>query len=99
MMILMKMCCLPAEESWSVPKPELKTQRDFRRKCVFTIDPASARDMDDAVPYELLHNRNYEVGVHIADVTYFVKEDADFDEEAKWHSTSVYLVQEVVPMF
>ncbi|CAL1301213.1 unnamed protein product [Larinioides sclopetarius] len=90
--------CLPQEPDWHVPDREVKSRRDFRKECVFTIDPATARDMDDAVSCTALDNGNYEVGVHIADVTYFVEEGSKLDLFAKERSTSVYLVQRVIPM-
>ncbi|XP_035214589.1 DIS3-like exonuclease 2 [Stegodyphus dumicola] len=89
---------LPEEETWEIPAKEIKYRQDFRHECVFTIDPATARDMDDAVSCTLLDNGNYKVGVHIADVTYFVKEGSILDDVARSRSTSVYLVQKVVPM-
>ncbi|GFV58149.1 DIS3-like exonuclease 2 [Trichonephila clavipes] len=90
--------CLPQDEKWYIPDHEIRSRKDFRKECIFTIDPATARDMDDAVSCSLLDNGNYEVGVHIADVTYFVEEGSKLDEFAKSRSTSVYLVQKVVPM-
>lgn len=90
--------CLPKNEDWIPTDFEIKSRRDFRNQCVFTIDPASARDMDDAVSCTILQNGNYEVGVHIADVTYFVPEGTELDTVAKERATSVYLVQKVVPM-
>ncbi|XP_015915494.1 DIS3-like exonuclease 2 [Parasteatoda tepidariorum] len=90
--------CLPEGEEWSIPANEIKGRKDFRKECVFTIDPATARDMDDAVSCEVLDNGNLAVGVHIADVTYFVEPDNDLDRFAQQRATSVYLVQRVVPM-
>ncbi|GIY31815.1 DIS3-like exonuclease 2 [Caerostris extrusa] len=90
--------CLPQEKEWHIPLQEIKTRKDFRNQCIFTIDPATARDMDDAVSCTFLQNGNFEVGVHIADVTYFVEEGSELDLFAKDRSTSVYLVQKVVPM-
>ncbi|GBM82735.1 DIS3-like exonuclease 2 [Araneus ventricosus] len=90
--------CLPQEPDWRVPDHEIRNRRDFRKECVFTIDPSTARDMDDAVSCTVLDNGNYEVGVHIADVTYFVEEGSKLDLFAKERSTSVYLVQKVIPM-
>lgn len=90
--------CLPQEEIWQIPKKEIEKRRDFRQQCVFTIDPATARDMDDAVSCSRLDNGNYEVGVHIADVTYFVEQGTVLDKFASERSTSVYLIQKVIPM-
>ncbi|KAG8198903.1 hypothetical protein JTE90_015115 [Oedothorax gibbosus] len=89
--------CLPQEE-WKIPKREIERRRDFRQQCIFTIDPATARDMDDAVSCSRLENGNFEVGVHIADVTYFVEPGTLLDKYASERSTSVYLIQKVVPM-
>ncbi|ESO12803.1 hypothetical protein HELRODRAFT_63728, partial [Helobdella robusta] len=90
--------CLPADLPWKIPEEELKNRRDFRRSCVFTIDPESARDLDDALSCEHLGNGLYEVGVHIADVSYFVKPNTKLDQCAASRSTSVYMVQRVIPM-
>jgi DIS3-like exonuclease 2 len=65
---------------------------------VFTIDPATARDLDDALHCIKLSDDLYEVGVHIADVSYFVPEDSPIDKSACDRTTSVYLVQKVIPM-
>ncbi len=81
-----------------LPKPTLKTRRDFRKIPTFTIDPADARDFDDALSLKKLDSGNWEVGVHIADVTHYVKTDSLVEEEAKQRATSVYLVDRVVPM-
>ncbi|UYV82058.1 DIS3L2, partial [Cordylochernes scorpioides] len=89
---------LPLEESWVIPEEEYKRRRDFRKTCVFTIDPSTARDLDDALSCVPLKNGNYEVGVHIADVSFFVKEDTKLDVIAQDRGNSVYLVQKVVPM-
>lgn len=77
---------------------DLKDRRDFRDVLTFTIDPADAKDFDDALSFRKLDNGNYEVGVHIADVTYYVKPGSVVDEEARSRNTSVYLVDRTVPM-
>ncbi|HOU01696.1 MAG: ribonuclease R [Bacteroidales bacterium] len=77
---------------------EIKTRRDFRQVFTLTIDPADAKDFDDALSLKKLDNGNWEVGVHIADVTYYVKQGSLTEEEAKQRATSVYLVDRVVPM-
>ena len=77
---------------------EIAKRRDFRNQCVFTIDPLTARDLDDALSIESLENGKYKVGVHIADVSYFVRSNTLLDQEAEKRATSVYLVQKVVPM-
>ncbi|CAG2256351.1 DIS3L2 [Mytilus edulis] len=84
--------------NWQIPDDEIIKRRDFRRQCVFTIDPASARDLDDALSCEKLDDGTYNVGVHIADVSYFLKDDSALDRRASRMATSVYLVQKVIPM-
>ncbi|MBR2129133.1 MAG: RNB domain-containing ribonuclease [Bacteroidales bacterium] len=73
-------------------------RRDFRDVLTFTIDPADAKDFDDALSFRCLENGNYEVGVHIADVTHYVRPGSVVDEEARSRGTSVYLVDRTVPM-
>ncbi len=77
---------------------DLKSRRDFRDVPTFTIDPADARDFDDAISLRQLSNGNWEVGVHIADVTYYVRPESLLEKEARQRATSVYLVDRVVPM-
>lgn len=77
---------------------EIASRRDFRKITTFTIDPADAKDFDDALSIEKLSNGNWEIGVHIADVTHYVKEQSILDKEALERATSVYLVDRVVPM-
>ncbi|XP_063408810.1 DIS3-like exonuclease 2 [Mytilus trossulus] len=84
--------------TWQIPDDEITKRRDFRQQCVFTIDPATARDLDDALSCEQLDDGNYNVGVHIADVSYFLKDDSALDRRASSMATSVYLVQKVIPM-
>uniref|UniRef100_A0A5F9CMJ1 RNB domain-containing protein n=1 Tax=Oryctolagus cuniculus TaxID=9986 RepID=A0A5F9CMJ1_RABIT len=69
-----------------------------RKDCIFTIDPSTARDLDDALSCRPLADGNFQVGVHIADVSYFVPEGSELDKVAAERATSVYLVQKVVPM-
>ena len=73
-------------------------RKDFRKTLTFTIDPADAKDYDDALSFRKLDNGNFEVGVHIADVTYYVKPGTPVDAEAQARGTSVYLVDRTVPM-
>ena len=77
---------------------DLKGRKDFRDTLTFTIDPADAKDFDDALSFRKLENGNYEVGVHIADVSYYVKPGSPVDREAQERGTSVYLVDRTVPM-
>lgn len=82
----------------SAPAEEIARRRDFRGITTFTIDPATAKDFDDALSVRKLDNGNVEIGVHIADVAHYVKPDTALDKEAYWRSTSVYLVDRVCPM-
>lgn len=75
-----------------------ENRRDMREITTFTIDPADAKDFDDALSFQLLSNGNYEVGIHIADVSHYVKEDSVIEEEARERGTSIYLVDRVIPM-
>jgi len=77
---------------------DLEGRRDFRHVTTFTIDPANAKDFDDALSIRFLHDGNIEVGVHIADVTHYVTPGSMLDREAYNRATSVYLVDRVVPM-
>lgn len=81
-----------------ITEAEIKLRRDFRQIPTFTIDPADAKDFDDALSLKKLDNGNWEVGVHIADVTHYVKIGSLVEEEAKQRATSIYLVDRVVPM-
>ena len=81
-----------------IPEQEYTKRRDFRDTATFTIDPKDAKDFDDALSIKKLKNGNWEVGVHIADVTYFIKPGSILDEAALQRATSVYLVDRVVPM-
>lgn len=77
---------------------DLKGRKDFRGVLTFTIDPKDAKDFDDALSFRKLDNGNYEVGVHIADVSHYVKPGSPVDKEARDRGTSVYLVDRTVPM-
>ncbi len=82
----------------TVSEEEIKGRRDFRDTLTFTIDPADAKDFDDAISFKKLPNGNYEIGVHIADVSHYVKPNTELDKEAYERATSVYLVDRVIPM-
>ena len=77
---------------------EIAKRRDFRKILTFTIDPTDAKDFDDAISFRKLDNGNIEVGVHIADVSHYVKQGTALDKEAFERGTSVYLVDRVIPM-
>ncbi|SHK16345.1 ribonuclease R [Hymenobacter psychrotolerans] len=90
------------EESESIsdviPQAEIERRRDFRPITTFTIDPADAKDFDDALSIQKLENGHWEIGVHIADVTHYVRPGTALEQEAKHRATSVYLVDRVIPM-
>jgi ribonuclease R len=77
---------------------EIKNRKDLRDLDVFTIDPADAKDFDDAISVERLENGNYSIGVHIADPTFFVTPGSIIDNEARERATSIYLVDRTIPM-
>ncbi|MEJ6735519.1 MAG: ribonuclease R [Flavobacteriales bacterium] len=77
---------------------EIKNRRDFRTTTTFTIDPKDAKDFDDAISFKKLENGNWEIGIHIADVSHYIQPGSILDNEAYKRATSVYLVDRVVPM-
>ena len=77
---------------------EVIRRRDMREVFTFTIDPKDAKDFDDALSFEKQEDGTFQVGVHIADVTYFVQPDTDIDKSAYEKATSIYYVDHVVPM-
>lgn len=81
-----------------IKEEEIAQRRDMRQVTTFTIDPATAKDFDDALSIQKLENGNYEIGVHIADVSHYVRPDTALDKEAARRTTSVYLVDRVLPM-
>jgi ribonuclease R len=82
----------------SISEQEIANRRDMRETLTFTIDPKDAKDFDDALSFKKLENGNYEIGIHIADVSYYLEEGTILDDEAFQRATSVYLVDRVVPM-
>lgn len=88
-----------ANELDTAIKPEeIAKRRDMRDTLTFTIDPRDAKDFDDALSFEVLENGNFEIGIHIADVSHYLTPDTVMDDEAYERATSVYLVDRVVPM-
>ena len=81
-----------------ITEEEIGKRRDMRKDLTFTIDPKDAKDFDDALSFKVMENGNYEIGIHIADVSHYVKEDTALEDEAYERATSVYLVDRVVPM-
>ena len=82
----------------SVSQQEILRRRDMRDVLTFTIDPDEAKDFDDALSFQVLDTGNYQIGIHIADVTHYVQEQTALDEEAYNRGTSIYLVDRVIPM-
>ena len=82
----------------SIEASEIAKRRDMRDTLTFTIDPKDAKDFDDALSFKKLENGNYEIGIHIADVSHYLQEGTILDDEAYQRATSVYLVDRVVPM-
>jgi ribonuclease R len=82
----------------NITKKDISERRDFRKVPTFTIDPEDAKDYDDAISLRQLENGNWEVGVHIADVTHYVVPGSIVEEEARQRATSIYMVDRVVPM-
>jgi len=81
-----------------IPETEIAKRRDFRNVPTITIDPADAKDFDDALSFRTLENGNFEIGVHIADVTHYVQPNSILDKEAYDRATSIYLVDRTIPM-
>jgi len=81
-----------------IPDREVEMRKDLRNERIFTIDPAVAKDLDDAISIKRNEDGTYDVGVHVADVSFFVKPNTALDRDARKRATSVYLVQRSVPM-
>ncbi|XP_016957904.1 DIS3-like exonuclease 2 [Drosophila biarmipes] len=81
-----------------ISRDDLLHRKDLRKMCIFTIDPITARDLDDAISIEKLGDNKYEVGVHISDVSHYLLEDNELDNIVKERSTSIYLANEVIHM-
>ncbi len=84
--------------SEEISDDEIKKRRDFRNELTFTIDPVDAKDFDDALSFKKIDEDNYEIGIHIADVSHYVKSGTILDKEAYTRATSIYLVDRVIPM-
>lgn len=84
--------------TFSIPQNEILRRRDMRDILTCTIDPDEAKDFDDALSFQVLNTGNYQIGIHIADVTHYVQEQTLIDEEAYTRGTSIYLVDRVIPM-
>ena len=83
---------------FNVDDLEIKKRKDFRKILTFTIDPITAKDYDDALSFNIINKDIYEIGIHIADVTHYIKKESIIDKEAYERGTSVYLVDRVIPM-
>ena len=81
-----------------IGKDEIAKRRDFRKILTFTIDPEDAKDFDDAISYEVMKDGTFEIGIHIADVSHFVRPGTQLEKEAYDRATSVYLVDRTIPM-
>lgn len=91
--------CLPEDgKNWKIPQDEINKRLDLRHLCISSVDPIGCKDIDDALHCRILPNGNYEVGVHIADVTHFVRAGTEIDKEAARRCTTVYLVDKRTDM-
>ena len=81
-----------------ITKSEINKRKDLRNELTFTIDPKDAKDFDDALSFKTLLNGNFEIGIHIADVSHYLEVGTILDDEAYERATSVYLVDRVIPM-
>jgi exosome complex exonuclease DIS3/RRP44 len=91
--------CLPSDgANWKIPEEEIAKRLDLRHECICSVDPIGCKDIDDALHCKILPNGNFEVGVHIADVTHFVRPNSEIDREAARRCTTVYLVEKRTDM-
>jgi protein SSD1 len=81
-----------------IPEREFETRKDLRGERIFSIDPDDTKDVDDALSVKVNDDGTYDIGIHVADVSFFVKPNTPLDRDARKRATSVYLVQRVVPM-
>lgn len=88
----------PETNEWKIPEAEIKKRLDLRSKRIFSIDPITAKDIDDTLSIEKISDTIYEIGVHIADVSFFVPQGTDLDMEALKRGSSTYMVHKVFPM-
>ena len=88
----------PETKEWIIPSEEISKRLDLRDTRIFTIDPLTAKDLDDALSITKLPDGTFELGVHIADVSYFVQQGTELDKEAIKRCTSTYFVHKVYPM-
>ena len=88
----------PETCEWPIPESEIAKRLDLRNKRVFTIDPITAKDLDDALSIEKIEEDIYEIGVHISDVSFFVPHGSEIDKAAQLRCTSTYFVHKVYPM-
>ncbi|KAG6866469.1 hypothetical protein C0991_003987 [Blastosporella zonata] len=99
---LLKDCNFPTEDFTEnvlkIPERELEVRKDLRSERIFTVDPEASKDLDDALSIKANQDGTYDVGVHIADVSFFVKPNTALDRDARKRATSVYLIQRAVPM-
>jgi len=95
---ILEEAALIAKTALPIPASEIAKRRDMRDVLTFTIDPIDAKDFDDAISFRDLNNGTYEIGIHIADVSHYVRPGGAIDREARDRATSVYMVDRTIPM-